>query len=383
MIRQAALVLAGIVGAALAVRQAVVNAYAGSRPALAATFWANHPRVTVAEGMARIGASVRTGKSPPPAVTASFHAVLSRDPLRPEPFLVAGTAAFAEGRPAAAERLLREAVRRDAYAPAARFLLADLYLRQGRDQPAFTQIAYLMKRLAGHASPLLPGIAEFARRPDGARRLAPLLHMQPALREPLLDLLASDPESMTAILQLAGPPQRGRPAPPWQERLLSALIERQDYGHAEAMWAKLSGLPPGSGRGLYNARFEADAAPPPFNWRYHSSSAGVAELQPGGGLRVLYYGREDAVLASQLMLLSEGRYRLRQESSGSFPGLSWTLVCLPAQTRQESGPGPAPFEFIVSAGCAAQRLELRGQLMENPANGDVTIRSVALERLAS
>jgi hypothetical protein len=123
---------------------------------------------------------------------------------------------------------------------------------------------------------------------------------------------------------------------------------------------------------VFNPRFRPGGPPPPFNWRYSSGSAGVAEPQTGGGLRVLHYGREDAVLVEQLLLLGPGRHRLRQNADGPTPNLQWSLSCLPSGGTQD---GP---DFTVSASCPAQQLQMRGTGADTAATTDVLIRSVTL-----
>jgi hypothetical protein len=125
---------------------------------------------------------------------------------------------------------------------------------------------------------------------------------------------------------------------------------------------------------VFNPRFLPGGPPPPFNWRFTSGGGGVAEPQPGGGLRVLYYGREDVVLAQQLLMLAPGRYQLRQDVATPAANLHWTLTCLPGGTRLDAVDAP----ITVPPACTAQRLELRGTMPETSATTDVLIRSVTL-----
>ena len=111
----------------------------------------------------------------------------------------------------------------------------------------------------------------------------------------------------------------------------------------------------------------------------------MAEPAPGGGLHVLFYGREEAVLASQLLLLKPGRYRLRYDVRGAPPGeapLSWAVNCLPANSRLAEAPlvSGSELAFAVPAGCRAQELQLRGAIADVPANLDLTIGQLELVR---
>ncbi|MCW3797078.1 hypothetical protein OMW55_04565 [Sphingomonas sp. BN140010] len=378
MIRRAGLVVATLAAAVLAIREATVDAFSEQRPELAAKLWANHPKVVAARGMAAIGAAAAVGKPPPPAVTTAIRSIIRRDPLNAAPLLVAGTEAFATGQVGRAERLLLASGERDPFAPAPRFLLTDLYLRQGRASEGMRQLDYLLRRVGPNATALLPSLVRFAHLPGGADQLRPLVAGQPELREPLLELLAADPVNLPAILALAGPRKRGA-APQWQATLLASMVERQDYQSAHRLWLRLGGTEAGGESRLFNPHFLPGGPPPPFNWRLGSGSGGVAEAQPGGGLHLLYYGRENMVLAEQLLLLAPGKYRLRQEWAGEVANLSWALVCLPAGTTQQ-GAAEAEPRFTVTAGCAAQRLELRGTVADSSSTTDAIIRQVRLVR---
>ena len=363
------LLVAAALAGLLAVRVAAVAAFVERRPELAAAIWPDHPAVVMARGMAEIGDAAASGRQPSPEVTGRLRDVATRDPLSAGAPLVAGAEAFASGDLRSAERLLSLAVARDPYAPAPRFLLTDLYLRQGRGKEGFDQLSTLVRRLGPSASPLVPALAQFARQPGGPERLEPLLGSSPELRDQLLDLLAADPANLPAILQLAGPATNSTPE--WQAKLLAAMVAAGDYRRAYDLWQRLNGISPLDTL-IFNPRFLASGPPPPFNWRLTSGSAGLAEAQPGGGLRVLYYGREDANLAEQLLLLAPGRYRLRQDASGPAINLGWSVVCLPSGKRQDAT------EFALPANCPAQRLELRGTLAETAATTDLLIRSLSL-----
>jgi hypothetical protein len=155
------------------------------------------------------------------------------------------------------------------------------------------------------------------------------------------------------------------------------------------VWRRLTGI---TNRGLlYNPQFRDSFAPPPFNWQLTSGSTGVAEASGGGGLDVIYYGREDASLAVQTLLLAPGRYRLsmRIEAPTSAAGLEWVLACvgsngpvlrLPLDSARK---GIVSGEFIVpGTSCPAQLIELRGKPPETAATAQLTISDLRLDRLA-
>ena len=71
---------------------------------------------------------------------------------------------------------------------------------------------------------------------------------------------------------------------------------------------------------IFNGEFRKIPSLPPFGWELVDSAAGFAEVGDGS-LQILYYGREDSELASQLLLLPPGRYRFRAPIKGRLaPG---------------------------------------------------------------
>lgn len=375
-----ALLLAGLV-----IRTAVVLAFAEQRPDIAARLWPNHPRVVVQAGLAEIGAATARGQPPSPHALDSIRQVAARDPLAAEPFMVEGTRALSAGRTVRAEALLREAVARDPRLPAPRFLLANLYLKQGRTRDGLRQIGALIRRLPKAAAPLTPAIAAFARQPGAVDQVRAILARNPDLRGKVLASLAEEPDHSRLVLALAG----REPTPgDWQARLIASLVERGNYTQAHQLWLHFSGLPVQAVHGLFNPTFDRSAAPPPFNWQLLNGAAGVAEPAPSGGLTLLYFGREEAVLASQLLLLEPGRYRLtaRTEGLSATAGqLVWTIACLPGASRLGRQPLPnGALDFLVPpSGCPAQELQLRGEPAEMPANVSLTLKNLRLSKEAA
>lgn len=376
--RRPVLVVAGLLVALLAVRVAAVLAFSSSRPGLAEAIWPTHPGVQLGAGLRAIRASAVAGQAPPADAIQQVRAVARRDPLNSGPLLVEGTSAFAAGDLPRAESLLRAASRLDPLAPAPRFLLADLYFRQGQAEPGLAQVGFLLERFNGNAAPLVPALALFAVQPGAAEKLRPLLARQPIVRDQLLALLADNPEDLPTILAIA--PRTQAPGAEWQQRLLASLVAKADYGRAHALWRRFGRVTAEPG-GLFNPRFLAGGPSPPFNWRLTSGAAGTAEAQSGGGLHLLYFGRDEAVLADQLLLLPPGSYSLSFTVRGEPTGLAWSLTCLPGTARQEAPLSQGRLEFFVPpSGCPAQRLELRGAMADYPRTVDLILSPVALTR---
>jgi hypothetical protein len=135
---------------------------------------------------------------------------------------------------------------------------------------------------------------------------------------------------------------------------------------------------------IYDPRLTESKAPPPFNWALTSSSVGLAERARGGGLHVMFYGQEDGVLATQLLTLASGRYRLAAPIAGPpthAESLQWAVVCdttnAPIATTSLLGASRG-WTFDVPGTCKGQRLELSGRSSDLPQRGEATIRSVSL-----
>ncbi len=139
----------------------------------------------------------------------------------------------------------------------------------------------------------------------------------------------------------------------------------------------------------FNSSFDENDAPAPFNWTLTSSTLGLAERQAGGRLHIVYYGQEDGTLATQLLLLKPGRYRLAMQISGETPhagSLSWNLACADSKAPLFSlalndprrAAGGVTFE--VPAGCVAQNFVLAATSPDIPQQADVTISGLRLTR---
>ena len=105
----------------------------------------------------------------------------------------------------------------------------------------------------------------------------------------------------------------------------------------------------------------------------------------------LSFGVLDIVdLASEVLLLPAGRYRMEMSVSGNLPedaGIGWKVNCLPVQrtifmlpirtSQRTSG------EFAVPADCGAQRVTLAAQADESPQSADFGISGLRLTRIGS
>ena len=135
---------------------------------------------------------------------------------------------------------------------------------------------------------------------------------------------------------------------------------------------------------LFNPGFAKSTVPPPFNWNF-ATAGGVVEPAGGNRLQVIYFGRDEAALAGQLLLLAPGRYRLSMDISdppGEGGEIAWSLTCVPGKDALFRLPierkGPLAVGFTVPQGCAAQRLELSGTPGDFPQSQDFSIGKFSL-----
>lgn len=377
----------------LAVEVARLTAAQGlvdSRPELAARLAPNAPAVLDATAMAGVGAAAAAGRLPDERTMAHLNELARVAPLDSRPLLVEAAIAQKEGDLRRAEQLLIEARRRDPRSTAARYLLSDVWLRQGRIADGLSELAVLSRLFRGSAMQLVPALSSYAKTPGAARELRQVLSSNPQLKVPLLNALAADPANARLIQELNEGTARkpSEPPPAWQGVLLEGMIRNGEYGQAQAYWRQLSGVAESHKPLLFNGEFRKLAAPPPFNWRFTSTGAGFAE--PGdGSMRVLHYGREAVSLASQLLLLRPGNYRFSVAVQGdAAPGaLAWTISCVPSRKSLlqmvVGRSGGQTASFAVPADCPAQRLELLGRASEMPEESDVRLGPASIERIGA
>lgn len=375
VLRGAVVSLAGLCAAVAVVAIELNRLPDGERPAVAAQLWPNAPDARRDQAMRDIGlAAARLGTVPEDAVR-TMHWLARSEPLRAEPFLVEATVAATAGDGVRAEQLFANAAARDPRSVLAHFSLADRYLRTGRLVAGLAEISIMAQLVPSATNSLAGPIAVYARQPTAEHALRQFFARTPSLAPLVLGELAKDPTQADRVIAF------GEALPPsgdkgWQLTLVQTLIDKHQYPRALATWRRLAGV--ASFAGLYNPQFAAISAPPPFNWAPFEGSGALAEPAPGGGLKLVYYGRADVVVTRQLLVLAPGRYTLAMEL-GSGPvstadaanpdpssGLAWQIGCadggavlgtLPLRSGAQSR---ASLTFAVPAGCGAQWLSLRG-----------------------
>ena len=379
-VRQTFIALVVLLMGILCVRVAAVEALGRDRPELAAKFWPGHPQLRTTLGLAAIGRAAAAGKAPDPKIIDKLRSVLSSDPLAAEPFTVAGAQALAMGEFVRARVLLDESVERNPRAAAPRYLRADLSFREGNLELGLRDVIVLTRQLGKTIEALAPALGRFARQPGAAARMKPVLDREPALKSAVLTSLAEDSSSAATILALAPPyaPQPDWATRNWQSILIRETIAAKNYPRAFSMWRQFTGRPATPGR-LLDPDFTAKFPLFPFDWRFVSGGAGTAESNAGGGIDLMFYGREDANLAEQVTILAPGRQTVSWHVRGNPANLSLRVTCLPTGTiAGEAALAKGQLDLAIEIDCVAQRLELRGMLAEAPSGSGVRLSELHL-----
>lgn len=385
-LRILAAALFAILAGTQVVRQALV-ADGGGRSELARNLWPSHPSVTTSLLMAEVGRAAARGQRPAEGTLELVDQLAQRAPFAPEPYLLHGAIALRGSDYARAEDLLLQARKREPRSAAARYLLADLYLRSGRPEAGLSEMVILTRLMPAASAQLVPALAQFAATPGALERLRSLLRTYPDLKPRLLFELASDRRNADLILALAASGVVEHPDLDWKQRLLSRLVEDGAYAKAYTTWATFAGIP-NRPPGLFNPEFRPSDAPKPFNWDLARGAGGVVEGRDGS-LHVLYFGRDDLVIARQTLALRPGTYRLSMQVSGTLPDsskITWVAACVGGDTpllelplAKQAGSNLVSGPFTVPGQrCEAQQLELRAQGAEIPERAEFRIGALQL-----
>jgi hypothetical protein len=366
----------------LVIRVSIANALLGFRPELAAALSPDHPLAV----LALVGNDQQAATSSARADAA--YGLLERTPLAEEPLLLAARIADQRGETERAVRLLDEVIHRNPRSRTGHLLRLDQQLRQNRVEDATVTIAVLSRLLPASQRLLIEELARMADDPVARGAIARVIETDHRTRTYLLEALARQGADPDTIFSLAGPLEPSAPgdAPRWHTQMLDELVARGQVAQARQAWSRLAGVEH-PGHQVYDPDFAGLPGPPPFNWHFHATSEGFAELARGAsGLYVEYYGRRDADLGGQLLTLPPGGYRLSFYAEGSADGeggrIAWTVTCHPdgsTLTRMPITDVKLSSErfsgtFAVPASCPAQWLRLTGTSGEFSKDQRVTIK---------
>jgi hypothetical protein len=369
-------------------RNAAVEALAQSQPARAATFWSDHPATELSLGMTRIAQASRSRRPIPASAFALIGDAAAKEPLAPEPFLVRGIQAQLAGEDTTAQRAFEAAQWRDPRSLPAAYFLADRYFHTGNKVGGLREVGALARLSPSGNVTVAPYLAEYAADPSNWPTLRRLFQSNPGLADPTLIRLSDNIDTVPAVLALADPREKAADAH-WLPSLLNTLVNASRYNQAQTIWARASRIGDASGELVHDTAFRDKVSPPPFNWALTSSTVGLAERQPGGRLHVIFYGQEDGILASQLLQLSPGTYRLSLQLLGDASrarALAWSVWCDKADAPLSSATLDAVaangWTFQVPGGCSAQWLRLSGSSSDVSQQSDLSIAALKLQRIA-
>ncbi|HJP67438.1 MAG TPA: hypothetical protein VJ846_00945 [Sphingomicrobium sp.] len=365
------------------IRDAAVKQLAVHSPSQAAQIWSGHPAVEIALAMAGISKAARTHRPVPSTAFAMMDDAAFKAPLAPEPFLVRGVQDELRGDGSSAQRAFEAAQWRDPRSLPAAYFLAQRYFHMGDGRRGLREVAGLARLSPNGSLAVAPYLAAYAKRPENWPALRATFRANPGIAEPVLMALAGNADTAPAVLALADPKEKAGDAP-WLAPLLNSLIAAGKYEEAVTVWKRTTRVnAPGL---VYDSAFRDRNSPPPFNWSLTSSTVGVAERQ-AGRLHVIFYGQEDGILASQLLLLERGQYRFSMQLVGNQPhahSLTWSIWCdkseAPIASVNLDVAANRSWNFAVPANCPAQWLRLSGTSSDIPQQVDVMVASLRLEK---
>ena len=384
-VRAVIAVLASLLIAVQVVRNAAVAALADSRPADAARVWSGHPATEINVAMTDIARASRSRRPIPLSAFAQMSDAATKDPLAPEPFLVRGVQAGLRGDTATAQRAFEAAQWRDPRSLPAAYFLADRYFRSGDVRRGLREIAALARLSPDGGAAAIPYLTQYAASPANWPALRDLFVSNPQFAHPVLVALAANVGTVPAAIALANPSEAGNLQ--WLAVMIDTLVKAGDYSQARAAWTRMARGEIRPGELLHDAGFRDSVSPPPFNWQLTSSTVGLAERQRGGRLHVLFYGDEDGTLASQLLLLPPGIYRLTMQLAGDAArahSLTWALWCdkaaQPLASVTLDTAAARGWQLQVPAGCSAQWLKLSGVSGDVAQQADISISGLTLSK---
>lgn len=375
------------------VRVGLVATMARSRPIAAYRIAPNEPAVI--EALIELELRNRMGIVGPAAKAAAREA-LRRAPLMDEPFLIGGIDRLVIKDNRGAKSFLSHALARNGRSRLSRLLMLEVELRMKDAQGAASNMTILSRLLPEVEKVFVPELARLAQDRQTRDTLRQTLRSDPRILASVLQLLAAKGAKPELILHLAaGAPGMADPnSADWRGALLDSMVAKGDVVRARQLWVAFSGLKPEvAGATVYDGDFAGLPGLAPFNWNFSASEMGAAERDRKGGLQVEYYGRTKGELASQLLTLAPGQYRLSFNAEGDLDTpqhrLIWRILCenpnstlleLPLAKITYAGRRLAG-TFTVPAACKVQWLRLVGEPTEFPKIENVLIRNLRIDRI--
>lgn len=386
IVRRVVAIVLSLLLAVQVVRNSAADGLAEVHPDTAAKFWRGHPSVELSLGMIDIARSARAGRPVSGSTLAKIQDAAVKAPLAPEPFLVEGVRAQLARDPARAEAAFRAAQWRDPRSLPAAYFLAQHFFEIGRQVDGLRQIATLARLSPSGIGAVAPYLAAYAQNSSNWGQVRALFRSEQEVEDPVLVALSENSKNAAAVLALADRAHRNAQSV-WLPVLVHSLIGDGRYADARSVWSTIAEVRSPPGQLIYDSTFSWPSAPPPFNWALTSSTVGLAERQRPGKLHVLFYGQEDGVLATELVLLSPGSYHFSLQLAGGGTHeneLIWSAQCDNSQTELSridlATAAARGWDFQVPANCPAVWLNLSGSSSDVPQQAEATISQLNLDR---
>ncbi|MCZ8371085.1 MAG: hypothetical protein O9293_14195 [Porphyrobacter sp.] len=321
------------------------------------------------------------GRAPVDATTrAELLAALRQAPLEDEPFTLAAYEQFAERRVAAAQDLLEIARKRNPRSRQTRLLAVDVNLAANSIAAAVSELETLRRLMPAQSAVFDETLVLLADYPDTRMTALRAVKEQPTKEMILVGLARNGAGSPALVEAMQAMALEGRLTADsgTASAVTQPLVTAGNYAAAFEVWSRLTGSK-ANASGVRDPRFKQDL-PPPFGWALTSGGDGSV-ASDARGLAGQIYGRRNANLARQLLVLPSGSYRLELEVTEPTELLEVALRCLPDQelARQRlGGAGTLGVAFTVPDGCKAQWLELNARASDPPRSASFRIRSIAL-----
>ena len=310
----------------------------------------------------------------------SARALLRREPLNGQGFVVLAGLAGTETNKAHATLMSTMAIRRAPYVLAPRAWLAEEQLRQGQYPQALENLDQIMRISPEQQTPLFPVLIKLAADAEFAEALAVKLATQTPWRASFVEsaLISGTPQELAAVFSALQ--RHGSLDAITMGRWIDRLVKDGQWGEAYARW--VGGMQAGAPsrlRHVYNGDFEKAPSGGGFNWRLGDSAGVLVDravlVSPDSGhaLRLTFFGRRvDAIPLHQWLMLGPGSYRLRframaQDLRGDR-GVQWMIRCLQdGKELAASEPLNGHFDWrlvdvdfnVPAQACQAQELSLR------------------------
>lgn len=322
-------------------------------------------------------------------------------PLAGVPYYIVGATGGRDTAPRN-RRLIALALRRDPrLRPAWAWTVADR-IKAG-DVTGITRALIRLAVLTPENEKLWPAIAQISAAPQARALIKAQIRRDTDWQDRYLTALSASTVDRAIVFEMVQSVGKHVPVatvmsspgrPDDRRDFLAVLMQRKEYERAYLAW--IQWLPAASLDAVghvFDGGFKGAVALPPFTWQLSDGAGGSAGIAPATGLTIDYAGTDGATLASQLLLLAPGRYRVTTEArfaSSSNDGVAplvWELTCQSDQTALTTLAVPldgttgrivgTPFD--VPAGCVAQTLALKVNSAEFAKHLSGQIRNVSVE----